>query len=1321
MFMKIMKTLKITLLGIALLAISLANSQAQTAATWIGPVSGGEWNTGANWDTTAPPLDATTNAIVGAVNNINYNLPMAVSSFGVLTNNGTLNVNTNGFNCSAIVMVSPNGTGKIFVNTGAVINVTGNFGFMSNAVVNMSVGSSVTIGGTLYVGCGTNNGGGGGGGGTPSCLGAMTNNGGALTAAGLGLNSPNGSVGNGLANLFVINGGTNNLGSVYVGRASGATQVGLGLEGLVINGGFVNMTSLLIGNNAWGAMLVRPGATVTNTGDGRIRMIATTARPARMYQTGGLYVTAGTNYLSPTNAAAAVVAFSVTGGTNYSTGFQFGELINTGTVNFTNGAVMYLGSGGIGSNGVVTINAALNNGGLFGATADWTSFSPLILNGVGTTFTFQAADADGTAHNITLAGGGLRGTGSLNKVGAGILTLNAPNTYSGNTLINFGTLAMGPSGSNTSPLTIVGSGTTFDVSAVTGGFVLSAAQTLSGSGSVNGTVTTPATIGLPAPTINPGSNTLTGTLTLLNDLVEQGGAINHFDLSGNPLGTGNDFLHVTGALTVSGTNVIEIGLAPQNGGVYKLIQYGTFSGSLANFSTLSGTLSNNVANKIIYLIAQSNNHAPTNMVWLGNALTNNWDMLITSNWSIAGTGPSTNFVTGDDAHFNNVGAANSLVNIVGGVTPGSVTVDSTSDYTFTGLGSIAGISGLTKTNSGRLIILNTNTYTGPTVINGGILVVPYLANGSSASSIGAANSDPANLVISNGTLSYFGPSVSIDRGITLATNFGGILDITNGTTLTENGPLGGGGGLVKAGPGTLILATANSYSGPTTLSNGVLRINSTIAALANTVVFAGGTLSLNISAQQTFLNPLDVATTGTLISSGGNNNVLQGAWSGSGTLSMTETTGGFITINADMTTNFTGTILMTDTSAGQLRFNGGGGPTGPQASSGSATATFDLGNSYVVLLNRNGGGTNYGNYYLGALAGGPGTYLRGSANSGSPSTYVIGDKNLSTVFSGTIQDGYANAGSPQASAAVSIVKTGTGSLTLNGSTNNFVVTINDDGSTSTNYFPGNGLVYTGSTTISNGVLALIVPASPTNSSAVTLAGASAVLDATQMGYLDGSLNLVTNGFLEVISGKTLAGIGTILASNIVADAGSILSPGLPVGTLNAGQKIEIAGQVGMSINAAATPNCSKIVSPVITVDGSASLTVTNIGLEGGATFQLFNHPVNFTSVILPTPSGTNIWQNNLAANGSITLLAPALVLVNTNATSITNSFNPATRQLTLEWPLDHTGYHLQVQTNSVAVGISNNWFEVAGSTATNKMIITIDPSKGSLFYRIIYP
>ncbi|HEV2692547.1 MAG TPA: hypothetical protein VG347_06585 [Verrucomicrobiae bacterium] len=74
--------------------------------------------------------------------------------------------------------------------------------------------------------------------------------------------------------------------------------------------------------------------------------------------------------------------------------------------------------------------------------------------------------------------------------------------------------------------------------------------------------------------------------------------------------------------------------------------------------------------------------------------------------------------------------------------------------------------------------------------------------------------------------------------------------------------------------------------------------------------------------------------------------------------------------------------------------------------------------------------------------------------------------------------------------------------------------------------------------------------------------------------------------------------------------------------------------------------------------------------------------------------------------------------VNTTPASIVSSV--AGNQLSLSWPLDHTGWKLQVQTNSAATGLGSGWQDVAGSTATNQMTFTIDPANPAVFYRMTY-
>jgi hypothetical protein len=58
-------------------------------------------------------------------------------------------------------------------------------------------------------------------------------------------------------------------------------------------------------------------------------------------------------------------------------------------------------------------------------------------------------------------------------------------------------------------------------------------------------------------------------------------------------------------------------------------------------------------------------------------------------------------------------------------------------------------------------------------------------------------------------------------------------------------------------------------------------------------------------------------------------------------------------------------------------------------------------------------------------------------------------------------------------------------------------------------------------------------------------------------------------------------------------------------------------------------------------------------------------------------------------------------------------------QLDLSWPV--AGMHLQSQVNSPGVGITTNWVDVPNSTGTNQVVVPIDPSQGSAFYRLAFP
>jgi rhamnogalacturonan endolyase len=60
-------------------------------------------------------------------------------------------------------------------------------------------------------------------------------------------------------------------------------------------------------------------------------------------------------------------------------------------------------------------------------------------------------------------------------------------------------------------------------------------------------------------------------------------------------------------------------------------------------------------------------------------------------------------------------------------------------------------------------------------------------------------------------------------------------------------------------------------------------------------------------------------------------------------------------------------------------------------------------------------------------------------------------------------------------------------------------------------------------------------------------------------------------------------------------------------------------------------------------------------------------------------------------------------------------------QFTLGWPVDHTGWRLLMQTNSLAQGLGTNWMTVAGSTNFDLMNLPFSNAYGSVFFRLVYP
>ena len=192
--------------------------------------------------------------------------------------------------------------------------------------------------------------------------------------------------------------------------------------------------------------------------------------------------------------------------------------------------------------------------------------------------------------------------GGLTKNGTGTLTLSGVETYTGTTTINAGTLALASAGSiaNSRNIAVAG-GAVFDVSAVTGGFVLGAAKTLSGSGSVNGTVVNNGTIA-------PGAAGTTGVLIFSNSPTLNSVTLIKVNRNnGTPL---SDQINLpSGAMTYGGTlTVNNIGAALTAGDSFQIFSAANYNGSFAalNLPTLGTGLAwntNGLTNGILSVVA----------------------------------------------------------------------------------------------------------------------------------------------------------------------------------------------------------------------------------------------------------------------------------------------------------------------------------------------------------------------------------------------------------------------------------------------------------------------------------------------------------------------------------------------------------------------------------------------------------------------------------------------------------------------------------------------------------------------------------------------
>jgi fibronectin-binding autotransporter adhesin len=219
------------------------------------------------------------------------------------------------------------------------------------------------------------------------------------------------------------------------------------------------------------------------------------------------------------------------------------------------------------------------------------------------------------------------------------------------------------------------------------------------------------------------------------------------------------------------------------------------------------------------LTAMTGGYTPQALVWdaAGSGV---WSTSAT-NWVPAGGGAASPFTNTDSATFSNTSGGTITVD-AGGVEPSSTVVNAASGtYTFTG-GSIGGTS-FTKSGGSSVVLESANTF-GSVVLEGGTLQ----ADGNAA--LGSAS---GGISIANGATLVAGDAIASTRTITMGTG-GGTID-TNGNAVAVTS-IAGTGAFTKDGAGTL--TTLGYTAGQLDVAAGTLEIN----AGGTTLIGSGGSV-----------------------------------------------------------------------------------------------------------------------------------------------------------------------------------------------------------------------------------------------------------------------------------------------------------------------------------------------------------------------------------------------------------------------------------------------------------------------------------------------
>jgi autotransporter-associated beta strand protein len=680
-------------------------------------------------------------------------------------------------------------------------------------------------------------------------------------------------------------------------------------------------------------------------------------------------------------------------------------------------------------------------------------------------------------------------------------------------------------------------------------------------------------------------------------------------------------------------------------------------------------------------------------------------------WGTAGA-VTTSTVSVSNLTFKTTGySINSGTLSMSGV-PSNFIVDS--NVTATIGSTIAGTNTLWKLGAGTLILANTNnlntadTNSGGWRIEGGGTIVV-----SADTCLGAALPDSARNTVTdiqfNQSTIQAGASfaLGINRRTKIntnaSTNRGDAIIDTHGNAFTWFGSLQGGAGslrVINSGgtPGILILGTDKKASiNPfgsalpagavnLTVSDGAIvqtsgTVTPTNGELGSETNTTGGVLAIKLDNGQIRSESGGYFFQRNLILGPGGGSLDVGAWD--------QTFTGTVSGSGALSKEGTGNLILDNTSAtwtGGTFIHAGTLVLGRSGSNGLLPGTLATPSSLVISAGATLKFNRGSNKSFFDIISGAGSIV--VANTPTAKVRLVSDNTYTgptTITSGQLMIGQGNPGEP--GSIVSSVVNNSGQFVFN--------RVED-------------LTYAGAI---NGTGTMEKQAAGT----LTLTGTNTYIGSTTVTAGALLVNGVLGAGAVTVTNGTLGGNG-LVQGPVTVQAPGRLAPGTSIGTLTISNSLNLSGTAVMELNAATGTN--DLVRGLNSVTYGGTLTLSNLAgiITASNAFKLFSatsYSGTFASLSPATPGAGLAWNTNtLATDGTLRVVSTAPVaMTNTASGSV----------LTLSWPADHIGWRLQVQTNSVGVGVSTNWFAVSNSAATNRMSFPLDLTSGCVCYRLVYP